>query len=94
MQIKIKPSELKPGMKLVYGLVHQNIKLFDAGTVLNEAAIQKIKQLGDEHHTITVESQTPPPKSGLVVTNENGKINSKATFTNIVMDIRTRVKKK
>lgn len=99
MQQKIKPSELKPGMKLIYGIVYQNKKLFEAGVVLKEDMIRKIKQLSDENHTITVETDTPKSQTGhnptdLMILNEDGKINNKATFTNIVLDIRNRIKKK
>ncbi len=90
MPLKLRPAELKPGMILVNHLSHQGKIIFKAGTLLDAASIKKIMEMASGEHWITIEL----PKHGEVVRDQNGKINSNATFTNIVMDLRNKFKKK
>ena len=83
---KINIKNLKPGMKLVKGLTFKGKKLFEAGTILNTQNILQIQKLANPNTYITVEISTG------VVMNENGEVDSKATFTNIVMNLRNKNK--
>jgi len=84
---KVKIKNLTAGMKIVNHLSFQGKKILSGGTKLSKSDVEKIQSLGIPENVITVELSIP------VITNSDGSVDTKSTFTNLVMDLRSKVKK-